>query len=97
MGTAVSQLKVACPRLDRQMSLPLYTARLRQRIQAGQRPLEVLEHFGSGWALQEDLLVLGWQDRPHGKISTGQAVLMNMTLRPQVRPHRLRPLRPWMS
>lgn len=89
-------LKVALPRLDRQTSLPLHT-RLRQQIQAGWQPLEVLGHFRSGWALEEDLLALRWQDRPHGKTSTGQAVLRNGTPRLQVRPHCLRPRRPWTS
>lgn len=97
VGTAVSWLKVALPRLDRQTSLPLHTARLRQRIQAGWWPLEVLGHFGSGWALQEDLLALRWQDRAHGKTSTGQAVPRNVTPRSQVKPHCLTPRRPWTS
>lgn len=97
VGTAVSWLKVALPRLDRQTSLPLHTARLRQRIQAGWWPLEVLGHFGSGWALQQDLLALRWQDRAHGKTSTGQAVPRNVTPRSQVKPHCLTPRRPWTS
>lgn len=96
VGTTVRCLKVALPRLDRQTSLPLHT-RLRQQIQAGWQPLEVLGHFRSGWALEEDLLALRWQDRPHGKTSTGQAVLRNGTPRLQVRPHCLRPRRPWTS